>query len=773
MKRFYGILGVLLMASFAAGQSSAQAGPPPVQGQGAPPAQAGQTDQDAQTQKDPNQGVARISLIQGDASTQRGDSGDWMAAALNGAVVSGDKVSTADGARMELQLDFANTLRLSGNTEADIADFTHNHIQLQIAQGLIDYTVLKTNQADLEIDTPNVGVHPLREGTYRIKVNSANETVVVVRDGEVELSTPSGTTKVGKGEMATIRGVGTDAEYKKEDASSKDDWDKWNEDRDRVMEKAQSWKHVNPYYTGANDLDNNGTWSEAPDYGQVWTPNEGPDWAPYSDGNWVWEPYYGWTWVSNEPWGWAPYHYGRWFQYGGAWRWWPGPVYAGYEPEWAPAYVSFFGYGAGGFGLDFGFGFGFGDIGWLPIGPCDPFFPWWGWGGGFGFGFFGFHDFDRFRWGGRDWDDFHRRFPGGRPPLAGRFDQRFSNFRQAANNPGILHGVSSVRANQFGHGPVIAKRGITMNDFNSAHGISRSMPVVPTRQSLSPTNRAANPSTIHSNAPTHFFGAKTQQTGQQRTSFNDQAGRIQQALRSNGGNSTLQRGGANGLASGNGQSRQPVTSTRPSGGNSNRPGGAPVIGTQANKGTTNTNGFQRFNGPNQNGSTLNRGTAGNMQNDRPPAARSFEGQGAEQRAQQGQNQNGFQRFSGQPSQQPAQPRFQGGQQPARPTYGGNSAANSRPPLNMRRPIINNNNRLPSGGYGGYRPPSNGGYRPPSPPPSRPSYGGGGYSGGRPSYGGGGYSGGRPSYGGGGSVGRPSGGGGGSSHGGGGGGGHHH
>jgi len=251
MKRFYGILGVLLMSSFAAGRSSAQAGPPPVQGQGAPPAQAGQTDQDQQTQKDPNQGVARISLIQGDASTQRGDSGDWMAATLNGAVVSGDKVSTADGARMELQLDFANILRLSGNTEADIADFTHNHIQLQIAQGLINYTVLKTNQADLEIDTPNVGVQLLREGTYRIQVNSANETVVIVRDGEVELSTPSGSIKVGKGEMATIRGVGTDAEYKKSDASSKDDWDKWNEDRDRAMEKAQSWKHVNPYYTGA------------------------------------------------------------------------------------------------------------------------------------------------------------------------------------------------------------------------------------------------------------------------------------------------------------------------------------------------------------------------------------------------------------------------------------------------------------------------------------------------------------------------------------------
>ena len=110
--------------------------------------------------------------------------------------------------------------------------------------------------------------------------------------------------------------------------------------------------------------------ANVPDYGQVWTPLQDPDWAPYRDGRWVYEPYYGWTWVSYEPWGWAPYHYGRWFVYGGNWGWWPGPVaaYPGYYPIWAPAYVSFFGFGGGGWGLSFGFGFGgWGRVGWLPV----------------------------------------------------------------------------------------------------------------------------------------------------------------------------------------------------------------------------------------------------------------------------------------------------------------------------------------------------------------------------------------------------------------------
>ena len=100
-----------------------------------------------------------------------------------------------------------------------------------------------------------------------------------------------------------------------------------------------------------------------------------PGWAPYRGGRWVWEPGWGWTWVSYEPWGWAPYHYGRWFVYNSSWVWWPGPVYGypRYRPVWAPAYVSFFGFGGG-----VGVGVGFGSVGWLPIGPCDRFYPWYG-----------------------------------------------------------------------------------------------------------------------------------------------------------------------------------------------------------------------------------------------------------------------------------------------------------------------------------------------------------------------------------------------------------
>ena len=333
-----------------------------------------------------NAGAARISFIHGDVSTQHSGSNDWAVATINTPVVNGDHISTGQNARAEIQLDHANILRLSDQTTANVVALSQGQIQLQVGQGLANYEIFKNNDANIEIDTPNVAIHPAtaEEGSYRILVNSDGETIVDVRKGSAEISTPQGSTHVNRDQRITIQGNADSAQYQISGAPGRDDWDRWNSDRDRTIEGAQSWQHTNPYYTGTQDLDTYGQWTNVPDYGAVWFPSAGPGWVPYRDGRWVYEPYYGWTWVSYEPWGWAPYHYGRWFVYGGNWGWWPGPVYGGYRPLWAPAYVSFFGFGGGGWGVGFGFGFGggFGSIGWLPVGPGDRFFPWYGRGVG-------------------------------------------------------------------------------------------------------------------------------------------------------------------------------------------------------------------------------------------------------------------------------------------------------------------------------------------------------------------------------------------------------
>src|SRR5438105_2251503 len=67
-------------------------------------------------------GVGRVSLLNGDVAMMRGDSGDWIATAVNTPLVTGDAISTGDHSRAEVQLDFAHVLRLAEHTQVKLAN---------------------------------------------------------------------------------------------------------------------------------------------------------------------------------------------------------------------------------------------------------------------------------------------------------------------------------------------------------------------------------------------------------------------------------------------------------------------------------------------------------------------------------------------------------------------------------------------------------------------------------------------------------------------------
>jgi len=696
-----------------AGQAN-QPGPPPQPGQQAPAgrpqmgeeSQPGGTSSDRLSGEGPakiDQGVGRISMTHGQVSTQRGDSGTWSAAILNQPVMSGDKVSTAAGGRAEVQLDFANILRLGSNSQANIANFTKKYIQIQVAQGMANYSVFADSETEPEIDTPNVAVHPAHEdGVFRIAVQTDGDSIVIVRKGEAQISTPQGIANLKQGEMATVRGSGADARYKVTPAPERDDWDRWNSERDRMIHNADAWHHTNKYYVGSEDLDAHGRWEDDPDYGQVWVPDEPEGWAPYRDGNWVYEPYYGWTWVGFEPWGWAPYHYGRWMWYGGAWAWWPGPVWGVgfYRPFWAPAYVSFFGFG-GGWGFGFGWG-GWGGFGWLPIGPCDRFFPWWGgYGGRFGVVAYGrFGAVDRF---------------GGIGPLHG--GTRFSNLAHL-NDPHISRGVSTVGAGQFGagHTPAVAA---THAQLSSAHMMTGNLPVVPSRASLSASGRAAAPSTIHNGAASHFYG--TQSTARQQ-SFQQETARLQQSMQQSHFSPVIA-----GTRTGSAESRSAAASPRTS-------PGSTASGREAAKTAERSSAASSSAGRSENNADANRSDASHAE--QSSAGRSGEANGGEWRsftpdAHTNESAGRDENSAGSSSRGESgsywnrtAPSSIGSRQ-SNASNGANGygrgSYGSRPQLNMRQPIVQPRS---SGSYGGYRgaPVYSGGYGGGS--HSAPSSGGG-------------------------------------------------
>jgi hypothetical protein len=693
----------------------------PAQDQGLPPDDNQRPQlQTREGNSQPQSSVARVSLIQGSVSMQRGDSSDWSAVTQNTPLVPGDQIATAERSRAEVQLDFANVLRMAGATQVKIADLGKARIQVQVALGYTSYSIYKGNEADVEIDTPNVSVHPTQVGRYRVQVNSDNETDVIVRDGSAEVTTPQGSTTVNAGQVIHIRGT-DNPEYKVDDAPPGDDWDHWNTSRDSNIQNAKSFENTNHYYTGASDLDANGRWINVPGYGQVWQPNnQGPDWAPYQDGRWVWEPGWGWTWVSYEPWGWAPYHYGRWFYANTGWVWWPGPVYPYYRPLWAPAYVSFFGFGAG-----FGFGFG---VGWLPVGPFDPFFPW------YGPGFFGHVGFVGFVGFGHP---FHGPFI--RPlGIAGRHPF-ISNTRLALTNPRVRAGITSVSRSDFARGGIGSRqRGMSEATLRGARTMTASLPVVPSHESLRVGGAARFGGSFQPRNNSHFVSRVAAPSGP--PAFHQQAEQMQHVVQNagrNGGQTPSGRFGNNEPAG-----RVPTGSP-----SSARPGAVETTHNNATQGNTagRAEGWRTFGGNAglvQNGSHNPGGIApgSSPRNDRPTWATS-PGRSSTSGGSLGKPPLQMSRPIVTPRAQAPSPTFSRPSAPASSqSYGGynSSRGASSGSYSNRGYSGGSYNGRSSGGYsGGYSGRSSGGYS--------GGYGSGrssgGYSGGYSGRGSGGYSGG--------------------------------
>jgi hypothetical protein len=614
-----------------------------------------------QGQEEPTTGVARVSLVHGDVTSMRGDSGDWVAATVNAPLVRGDKIATGENSQVEIQLDYANVLRLAPRTEATIADLTRSRIQIQVAQGVANYSVLKGSEAEAEIDTPNMAVRPLEEGAYRIEVTSPTETQLIVRKGQAEVSNPDGSTRVESGRMIRVQGS-DHPEYQIASAPGNDEWDKWNRERDNQINDAQSYSHANRYYTGAQDLDRNGRWVYVPEYGDyAWTPYAGAGWVPYRDGYWGWEPYWGWTWISYEPWGWAPYHYGRWFYWGSSWYWWPGHHGYGYRPMWGPAYVSFLGFGFGGRNWGFGFGYGYNSIGWCPLGPYDSYHPWWG-----------RHNSYR-AVNIANITNINNYNSGTRRPLGPR--GYTSNLQAALTNDRIRGAITQASTEDFARGRVPRQQArIDANTLRQGQLVQGTIPAVPTRETLRPVNRPANAAAFsgRTGGAQTFFSR--QQPPATTRSFAQQSAAIQQMVQRNplqGGGQTARSAGTSDLSRQSAVTVQGATAQRAT------PGAGNLPAVNAGRATSSVNG--RAAGTNSGWSSFGQATASS-------SARTAAGQaaaGTERSQQAGPATRSAASPAASPSQQrPGWQRFGTGQAravPNRPTTTGTPQGTSSAP----------------------------------------------------------------------------------------------
>ncbi|MFZ5928031.1 MAG: DUF6600 domain-containing protein [Acidobacteriota bacterium] len=408
--------------------------------------------------EEPGKGVARISLIQGDVSVRRGDSGDWVAAAINAPLLAEDRVLTGAASRAEVQFDFYHRIRVAGDSEIRLTQLEQRLYQIQVVRGTATFSALKGGDAQVEINTPAAALRPVAWGEYRVTVFDDDRAELTVRRGEAEIFTPSGTQRLRPGRTMMVRLTSDNrAEFQYLAEIPRDAWDEFNRNRDRELSRAgQVYQYVSRDIYGAEDLYGHGHWVYVAPYGWCWQPVVAVGWAPYRYGRWVWLDWYGWTWVSYDPWGWAPYHYGRWFWWNDAWMWYPGAV-VGVRHWWSPALVGWFGWSSWG-GFTAGVGFGWGAVGWVPLAPFEPLYPWWG-----------------------------RRFAGYRSVNFVNQHTTIINNTNITNiyrNARVREGVTVVRGDDFLRGQVGRPLRLGGEELQRANMVRGAVPFAPSRESL-------------------------------------------------------------------------------------------------------------------------------------------------------------------------------------------------------------------------------------------------------------------------------------------------
>jgi hypothetical protein len=302
-------------------------------------------------------GSMRVKLIEGDVQVKIAETGEWAPASINMPLVEGDELWVPEGGRSAIQTSKGAYIRLDRNTALQVIRASRNSLQFHITQGRVYVLNVAPGRSVLQFDTPDASIRTFGESTFRIDV-PGDETDVLALRGSVTAENPGGMTKVEAGNMLAL---GDDGYAELAPLPRPDEWQAWNENRDRVVLARGKGNEYLPdtLRVYSSDFDENGRWVNVPEYGPVWTPTVvvTSNWAPYRNGRWVWRGGE-YVWIGYEPWGWAPYHYGRWsFFVGIGWGWIPparGDVF------WAPGYVGWVRTG------DY--------VAWVPLAPREVYY---------------------------------------------------------------------------------------------------------------------------------------------------------------------------------------------------------------------------------------------------------------------------------------------------------------------------------------------------------------------------------------------------------------
>ena len=133
---------------------------------------------------EPPSRAARLGYIAGTVSFSPAGQPDWVRAAINRPLTTGDRLWTGGNSRAELQIGGA-AIRMGPSTSLVLLNLDDRIAQVQLTQGTLKVRVRSLGpRQTFEVATPNLAFTLRRAGDYRIEVDPNDDaTVVMVRSG--------------------------------------------------------------------------------------------------------------------------------------------------------------------------------------------------------------------------------------------------------------------------------------------------------------------------------------------------------------------------------------------------------------------------------------------------------------------------------------------------------------------------------------------------------------------------------------------------------------
>ncbi|MCA1632061.1 MAG: FecR domain-containing protein, partial [Acidobacteria bacterium] len=252
--------------------------------------------------------VLRVSLLKGEVSLKRAGNDEWEEARLNAPLVEGDVLATGRASRLEIQADARNFVRVGPDSVLRVVTLRDEGIALSLSEGSVTFRLAQfdKDKGYFELDAPGTTVAAERIGQYRVDVERDGAVRVTVReDGRARIYSQNSGFVLRTNRTARLAPDGSgESEWDFMAAAGFDEWDTWNDERERYLASRLKFEGRDRYYDsdvyGAEELDAYGDWVYTKDYGYIWRPrttviNVYNDWAPYRYGRWVWCSPYGWT----------------------------------------------------------------------------------------------------------------------------------------------------------------------------------------------------------------------------------------------------------------------------------------------------------------------------------------------------------------------------------------------------------------------------------------------------------------------------------------------